>query len=338
MSAPASSPTDRSGEVPVTEDGKPAVFSCIVLPDHVERAMRAAFRFTVAEKGDELAQLARLTRDGARFDAVVTGLGCDILDRAAIGALPDTIGMIASYSVGTDHIDLDAARERGLAVSNTPGTLVNAVADAAMLLILGAARRATESIALIRSRGWPGWYPGQLLGYELAGRTLGIYGMGEIGAAVARRATAFGMTISYSNRRPAPGATARYIADPLDLVAASDIVLIAAPSTPETRGFVNAQTLSRARESLILVNIARGDLVVDDDLIAALSERRIFGAALDVFAGEPDIDPRYFDLPNLFMTPHIGSSTIEARAAMGASVIASITAFLAGRPDPARLI
>ena len=315
-----------------------SVFSCIPLPAHVDRAMRDTFAFTVANRGGELAQLDRLSRAGHRFDAIVTGLGCDPLDAPAIAALSDSVRIIATYSVGTDHIDLAAAQARGIAVSNTPGTLVNAVADAAMFLILGAARRATESIALIRSRTWPGWYPDQLLGVELAGRTLGIYGMGEIGAAVAARARAFGMDIAYSNRRPAPDTDARFVADPRALVSEADILLLAAPSTPETRGFICAATLACAKPSLILVNIARGDLVVDADLIAALGQGRIMAAALDVFSGEPHIATGYHDLPNLFMTPHIGSSTIEARAAMGASVIGSICAALTGMPDPARLI
>jgi lactate dehydrogenase-like 2-hydroxyacid dehydrogenase len=167
---------------------------------------------------------------------------------------------------------------------------------------------------------------------------MGIYGMGEIGTAIAHRARAFGMTIAYSNRRPIPEQDATFIADPLDLIATADVLMIAAPSTPETRGFVNASTLARAKPSLILINIARGELVVDTDLIAALAGRRIFAAGLDVFAGEPDVAAGYFDLPNVVMTPHIGSSTREARAAMGQSAIRSIRAFFAGEADPARLV
>lgn len=316
----------------------PAVFCCLPLPEPVEAQFRAAFRLIMAAPGNEFDQLARMHAAGERFDAIVTGLGCSLLDAAAIRALPPSLRMIASYSVGTDHIDLDAARERGLAVSNTPGTLINAVADAAMFLILGAARRATESIDLIRSRAWTGWSPHQLLGVELAGRTLGIYGMGEIGSAVARRARAFGMHIAYTNRLLVETSDACFVPDPLDLMARADILLLAAPSTPHTRGFVNAVSLARAKPSMLLVNIARGDLVVDADLIAALDSGRIQGAALDVFAGEPDIAPGYFDLPNLLMTPHIGSSTLEARMAMGASVIGSIRAFRAGKADSCRLV
>ena len=314
-----------------------SVFSCIPLPEHVMSAMQGAFHFVVVAAGDQIGQLNRRTAAGEHFDAVLTGLGADLLDAKSIAALPSSIRIIATYSVGTDHIDLEAARAKGIAVSNTPGTLVNAVADAAMFLTLAAARRATESIALIRSRAWPGWNPDQLLGIELSGRTMGIYGMGEIGTAIAHRARAFGMAIAYSNRRPMPDEDATFIADAPDLVEAADVLMIAAPSTPETRGFVNASTLARAKPSLILINIARGELVVDADLIAALAGRRIFAAGLDVFAGEPDVAAGYFDLPNVVMTPHIGSSTREARAAMGESAIRSIRAFFAGEADPSRL-
>lgn len=307
-----------------------SIFSCITLPSHVESAFKEAFTFIPAAPGDELQQLRAYCAGGNPVDVVMTGLGCEPLTDQAINALPPSIRMIATYSVGTDHIDLDAAKACGLAVANTPGVLVDAVADAALFLILGAARRATESISLIRG-GWPGWHANQLLGFELAGKTLGIYGMGEIGEAIAQRGRSFGMDIAYHNRRQRPDIDATFYADPLALVATSDVLLIAAPSTPQTRGFVNAATLSRAKSTAIVVNMARGDLVVDDDLIAALKEGRIFGAALDVFANEPDIHPGYFTLPNLFMTPHIGSSTLEARLAMGHSLIRSINASLGDR-------
>lgn len=314
-----------------------SVFCSISLPEHVGAAMREAFRFVVAGTHDAWGELARRDARGERFDAIITGIGCAALDAAAIAALPGSVRIVATYSVGVDHIDLNAARTRGLAVANTPGALVDAVADAALFLMLGAARRATESLALIRGRGWSGWRPDQLLGIQLSGRTLGIYGMGEIGGAIAVRAKAFGMEVAYCNRKPAPRAEARFVADPLELVAASDILLLAAPSTAETRGFVNAATLDHARTSMILVNIARGDLVVDADLIAALRDGRILAAALDVFTNEPMVAPGYFDLPNVFMTPHIGSSTVEARWAMGAANIRSIRAVMSGDPDPARL-
>jgi lactate dehydrogenase-like 2-hydroxyacid dehydrogenase len=271
--------------------------------------------------------------------------GCEVvlvsiqspLDAAGMARLPASVRAVGTYSVGLDHLDLAAAEARGLAVFNTPGVLAASVADAAMLLILGAARRATESIDLIRGRRWKGWSPLQLNGVELAGKRLGVLGMGGIGLPIAARARAFGMEIAYSNRRPlaedlAAGAT--FIADAGALVEAADVLVLAAPSTPETRGFLNAERLARARPSLIVVNVGRGDLVDDDALIAALSEGRIFGAGLDVFAGEPNLDPRYFDLPNVFMLPHIGSSTMEARVRMAEALATGVAAWREGHRPP----
>lgn len=307
------------------------IFSLVELPPHVEALMKDAFDFVYGGSVDGLDRLALLNRDGQTFDVILSGFGSQTLSAAEIMRLPDSIKMIATYSVGTEHIDLAAARARGIAVCNTPGALIDSVADAAMFLILGTARRGTEQIALVRSGRWTGWTPNQLLGYELSGRILGIYGMGEIGRAVAKRARACGMSIAYHNRRPIAAEAAHYIERPLDLVAQADVLLLAAPSTDQTRGFIRAETLALAKPSFMLVNIARGDLVIDDDLIHALRNKSIFAAGLDVFAGEPNIDQRYFDLPNLFMTPHFGSSTFEARAAMGMSLISSINAYFRGQ-------
>lgn len=265
-----------------------------------------------------------------RPDAVLCSIRPYRFDRSAIQRLPDTVKMIATYSVGHDHIDLQAASDRGIAVFNTPGVLSEAVADAAMLLLLGAARRATESIALLRTGQWTGWTPNQLIGLELGGRTMGILGMGGIGQRIAKRARAFGMDIAYHNRRQIAGETARFFADPRKLVAQSDVVVLAWPSTEETRRFIAADTLALAKPSMILVNIGRGDLVKDDDLITALREGKIFAAGLDVFDNEPDIHPGYLELPNAFLLPHIGSSTWEARLAMADVLIDAMEVHAAG--------
>ena len=265
-----------------------------------------------------------------RPDAVLCSIRPYRFDRSAIQRLPDTVKMIATYSVGHDHIDLQAASDRGIAVFNTPGVLSEAVADSAMLLLLGAARRATESIALLRTGQWTGWTPNQLIGLELGGRTMGILGMGGIGQRIAKRARAFGMDIAYHNRRQIAGGTARFFADPRKLVAQSDVVVLAWPSTEETRRFIAADTLALAKPSMILVNIGRGDLVKDDDLITALREGKIFAAGLDVFDNEPDIHPGYLELPNAFLLPHIGSSTWEARLAMADVLIDAMEVHAAG--------
>src|SRR5262249_37169541 len=212
------------------------------------------------------------------------------LDAGAIAALPASVRAIATYSVGHEHIDLDAARKRGIAVFNLPDVLSEAVAEVGMFLLLGAARRATESIDLIRSRQWPGWNALQLNGVELFRKHLGIFGMGRIGRVLAARARAFEMTIHYSNRRRLPeefDQGNRYPADPQGMFGAIDALVLLAPSSPQTRGFLNAERIGWLRRGAIVVNIARGNLVVDDALIAALASGHVFAAGLDVFDGEP---------------------------------------------------
>jgi glyoxylate reductase len=264
-------------------------------------------------------------------DIVLCSIGPYRFDRQVIDKLPTSVKMIATYSVGHDHIDLSAAVDRGVAVFNTPGVLSDAVADAAMLLMLGAARRATESIALLREGRWTGWSPGQLIGVGLGGKTLGILGMGNIGRRIAYRARAFGMHIAYHNRREiASDSDARFYADPRELIAESDVIVLAWPSTPETRYFIAADTLDLAKRAMILVNIGRGDLVKDEDLIAALRDGRIFAAGLDVFDNEPELHPEYLLLPNAFLLPHIGSSTWDARLAMADVLVDAVELHAAG--------
>ena len=300
-----------------------AIFLASRLLDAVEERFESAFDVTRAESGSPLEELAASDAD---FDAVVFSLDV-AMRKEQIESLPKSVRALATYSVGTDHIALDVASERGISVFNTPGVLADSVAENALFLMLGAARRGTESIDLIRSRGWAGWSPRQLVGFQLSGRTLGILGMGDIGLRVAARAQALGMNILYSNRRR-PGRcdphAEGYRATASELVRECDILLLACPSTDETRGIIDVALLENAKPELILVNIARGDLVEDAALIAALREGRVWAAGLDVFAGEPDLNPGYYDLPNVFMLPHIGSSTLEARIGMGQILIDAI--------------
>lgn len=318
-----------------------SVFVASTFLDEVRAELADAFDVTFAavEKkkaeaggGHPLAELATRSARGEGFDVVLFSLDVP-MGADAIRALPASVRALATYSVGTDHIDFEAAAERGLAVFNTPGVLADSVAENAIFLMLGAARRATESIDILRSRRWPGWNPTQFVGVQLSGRTLGILGMGDIGGRVATRARALGMQILYCNRHPLPENDPNgggYRATAAELIAESDVLLLACPSTKETRGIVDAALLSKAKSGLILVNIARGDLVEDDALVTALADRRVWAAGLDVFAGEPHVDPRYFDLPNAFMMPHIGSSTIEARLGMGRILIEGLRGWRAG--------
>lgn len=282
-----------------------------------------------------------LLPDGERpnpEEVAILSAGMDVLlcsvtlkvDRKLIAALSPSILAVATYSVGMDHIDLDACKDRQLAVFNTPDVLSDAVAEVAMLLLLAAARRAQESSTLIRSGSWKGWQPTQLNGVELPGRTLGIFGMGRIGREIAARARSFGMRIAYCNRtRLAPEleCDARYFADPEALLAVADASIFAWPATPETEGFVNRRRIELMKPGALTVNISRGTVVDDDALIEALASGRVAGAGLDVFNGEPDFDRRYLDLPNVFMLPHIGSSTIETRIRMADALARSIDAY-----------
>jgi lactate dehydrogenase-like 2-hydroxyacid dehydrogenase len=265
----------------------------------------------------------------------------DWLDAHTLGRLPSEIRVIATYSVGHDHIDLPACQARGLTVINTPDVLTDAVAEVAMFLMIGAARRGTESIALLRSRHWPGWSPIQLPGMQLTGKRLGIFGMGRIGRALAHRAQAMGMSIHYANTRrlgPELEAGATYHHGITELLRASQFLALTCPSTPQTRQFLNEERLKLLPPGSILVNVARGDVVEDEALIAALVSGHVAAAGLDVFAQEPHLHPRYFELPNVFMTPHIGSSTVEARIAMAVALLDALDELAQGLNPLNRLV
>lgn len=261
----------------------------------------------------------------------------DIINRDVIARLPDTIRMIAAFSVGYDQIDVAAAQERGIAVSNTPGVLTNATADIAMLLLLGAARGAGNGEHAIRQNTWQNWAPTGFLGRDLTGKRLGILGMGRIGQALAKRARGFDMEIHYHNRRRLPAqeeAGAHYHDNLKSLLPNCDFLSVHAASTPQTRGIINSETLQELPPGAIFVNTARGDLVNDDALITALQSGHVGAAGLDVFNNEPDLDPRYRTLPNTFLLPHLGSATLETRNAMGFCALDNLDAFFAGKPPP----
>jgi len=259
------------------------------------------------------------------------------LTRELIGRIPSSVKIVSTFSAGLDHIDVAAARDRGLRIGNTPDAVTIATAEIAMLLVLGSARRAPEGEAMIRDRQWVGWHTQQLLGRRLDGKRLGIFGMGKIGQALAKRARSFDMVIHYHNRRRLPaeeefGAVYHESVD--SLLAVSDVLSLNAPSTPETQSVLNAQTIGRLPQGAIVVNTARGDLVVDEDLLAALKSGRIAYAGLDVFRGEPRINEGYYSVPNAFLLPHLGSATVEARNEMGFAALDNIDAVLNGKEPP----
>lgn len=243
--------------------------------------------------------------------------------------------IIANCAVGYNNVDLVAAEMRKVFVTNTPDVLTEPTADLTWALILACARRLVEGVDLVRSGRWTGWHPEQLLGMELTGRTLGLFGAGRIGQAVGRRAPAFGLRVLYTTRTPKPeferdaGATRVPWSR---LLAESDVLSLHTPSTPETKGIINSATLGRMKAGAVLVNTARGDLVREEALAIALEEGRLGAAGLDVYAEEPAIHPRLLAAPRAVLLPHIGSATRETRAKMAAIALANVQAVLRGAP------
>lgn len=308
-----------------------------MMPD-AERRIASLFRATL--NPDDRAMSPAEILDKARHHDGILLTSFDKLGPDFIPSLPDSIRIIATHSVGYDHLSIPQAKARGIAVTNTPGVLTDATADIALLLILGAARGASWGDRMVRENRWGETTLVSPLGHDVSGKRLGILGMGRIGQAVARRAAAFGMEIHYHSRRPvdaglAPGA--RYHARFEDMLPHSDFLSINCASTAETRGIVNAAALALLPEGAIVVNTARGDIVDDDALIGALASGRLAAAGLDVFRGEPKIDPRYRGLDNVFLLPHIGSATPGTRSAMAHKCIDNLAQFFRGE-RPADLL
>lgn len=259
----------------------------------------------------------------------------DRIDADVINAAGDRLKLIANFGAGVDHIDLAAARARGIMVTNTPGVFTEDTADMTMALILSVPRRLAEGEKLMRSGQWQGWAPSAMLGHRVGGKLLGIIGMGRIGLAVARRARAFGLSIHYHNRKRLPAAieeelSASYHASVDTLLRISDVVTLHCPHTPETQNMVNAKRIATMKPTAYLINTARGEIVDERAMIEALKVRRIAGAGLDVYTHEPAVDPDLLALDNVVLLPHLGSATIEGREASGSKVIANIRAWVDG--------
>lgn len=251
-------------------------------------------------------------------DAVVCLL-LDRIDAAALDRMP-RVRVIANCAVGVDNVDVAEATRRRIVIANTPDVLTEATAELAFALMLAAARRLGEGDRMVRAGAWTGWALDQLLGVQLAGKTLGVVGYGRIGQAMARRAEAFGMRVIHTKQVSVD-----------ELFATADVVSLHCPLTPETRHLVNATRLAVMKPTAILVNTARGGCVDEDALFGALTRGQIFGAALDVYANEPKIDPRLYSCPRLTLAPHIGSATTETRTAMAQLCADAVIAVLSGR-------
>jgi lactate dehydrogenase-like 2-hydroxyacid dehydrogenase len=312
----------------MTQQAKPRILVVHRLPAEVETRLSRDFAAELNSE-DRQIEAAEIVSRAKDFDALL--ISSMFKCRAdVINALPDSIRMIATFSVGTDHIDIPAAKAKGIAVSNTPDVLTDATADVTLLLMLGAARGASWGDRMVRGNRWPAPSLVSPLGLDVSGRRLGILGMGRIGQAVAVRARGFGMELHYHSRKRLSASLeqgGKFHARLEDMLPHCDFLSINCASTPETRGIVNVKTLSLLPPDAILVNAARGDIVDDDAVIAALRSGKLAAAGLDVFKGEPNIDPRYREFENVFMLPHLGSATRNTRIAMGMKAVDNLADF-----------
>lgn len=296
----------------------------------------------------------RLNRDDHKMSRAELGeamADCDVLvptvtDQIDDGLIADAgprLKLIANFGAGVNHIDLRAARARGIIVTNTPGVLTEDTADMAMALIVAVPRRLAEGEKLVRSGQWTGWSPGGMLGHRIGGKTLGIVGMGRIGQAVARRARAFGLSIHYHNRHRLPAVLEAELGAAwhpnLDgLLAEADIVTIHTPRNADSENMIDARRIALMRPHVYLINTSRGGIVDEDALVDALESGRLAGAGLDVWRHEPEIDSRLLALPNIVMTPHMGSATFEGRIATGEKVIFNIRMWSDGHRPPDQVL
>lgn len=312
---------------------KPRVLVTRKLPDAVEERLRRDYD-PILNPTDSLYSSEDIIDIAAEVDAI---LPChtEKFDADVIARLPENVKVIANFSVGYDHCDTEAAKNRGLMVTNTPDVLSDATAELTIMLMLGAARRASEGERLVRTREWKDWSPSFMVGSQVTGKRLGIVGFGRVGQVVARRAArGFDMEIHYHNRsRVAPEIEdgAIYHETPEALMPNCDFLALHCVASPETTGLLNAERIALLPEGAIVVNASRGVVIDDDALIAALKSGKLYAAGLDVFNNEPDINPAYRALDNVFLMPHIGSATRETRDAMGFRALDNLDAVFAGR-------
>jgi lactate dehydrogenase-like 2-hydroxyacid dehydrogenase len=314
---------------------KSVVFVTRKLPDAVEERLRRDYAPRL-NPDDRPYGAGELVEYSAGAAAILT-CATDAWPASLIERLPDCVRAIATFSAGYEHIALAAAIARGITVTNTPDVLTEATADVTMLCLLGAARRAFEGQALVRTQKWRGWTPTQLLGIELHGAMLGIVGMGRIGHAVARRARAFGMHVHYHGRRRLPPELelgAVFHPTLQTLLPACRFLSLHCPATPATARMINTGTLALLPPGAVLINTARGVLLDDEAVLAALDSGQLFALGLDVYDGEPDLHPGYRTRRNCFLLPHLGSATLETRNAMGFRCLDNLDAVLAGGLAP----
>ena len=320
---------------------RPLVIVTRKLPVDVEARLSALFtcEFNADDTPLTAAQLGEAIARADVFVPTVT----DKIDADIIARASDSLKVIANFGAGTDHIDVLAAHQKGILVTNTPGVLTEDTADLTMAMILALPRRLVEADRRLRDGKFTGWSPTWMTGRRVRGMKLGIVGMGRIGQAVARRASAFGLSVHYHNRTEVPrsiaqGLKATYWGDLDAMLSAVDIVSLNCPSTPATRHMINAQRLNRLGPDSYIVNTSRGDVIDETALVAALKAGAIAGAGLDVYEGEPEVAAGLLDLPNVILAPHIGSATEESRQEMGEKVMINIRAVIDAHMPPDRVL
>ena len=321
---------------------KPRILVTRRWPSAVEKIL--SDRFDATLNVDDIAMSGEALGEAlAEYDAVLPTVS-DRLPAAVFVGVTPRARILGNFGVGYNHIDINAAKARGIVVTNTPGVLTDCTADIAMLLLLTVARRGGEGERQVRSGEWHGWCPTHMIGTKVAGKTVGIIGFGRIGKAFAQRCHfGFGMGVVFYNRSPVdPAEAARYGARQLptveDVLAASDFVSLHCPGGAENRNLMNAARLAAMKPGAFLINTARGDVVDEAALIAALKDGVIGGAGLDVYADEPHVPDALRGMENVVLLPHLGSATEETRTAMGTKVVDNITAFFEGRSPPDRVV
>ncbi|GGL51442.1 D-glycerate dehydrogenase [Wenxinia marina] len=307
------------------------------MPEAVETRMRELFDARLSP--DDVPMTREALAEALQDADVVVPTLVDRIDAALLAQAGERLKLIANYGAGVDHIDVATARQRGILVSNTPGVVTEDTADMTMALILGVTRRIPEGLAVMQAGDWPGWAPTAMLGGRIAGRRLGILGMGRIGQAVARRARAFGMQVHYHNRkrlRPEieEGLEATYWESLDQMVARVDVLSINCPHTPSTFHLMNARRLKLMKPSAVIVNTSRGEVIDENALTRMLRAGEIAGAGLDVYEHGSHINPRLRKLSNVVLLPHMGSATVEGRVEMGEKVIINIKTFEDGHRPP----
>lgn len=306
------------------------------LPESVQTRAAGLFEVEQRESTGPMSR-AEMLRSLAEFDAVLPTLG-DLYSAeifAEAGA-PRT-KLLANFGVGYNHIDVEAARATGIAVSNTPGAVTDATADIAMMLVLMAARRAGEGERLVRRGDWQGWHPVQMLGLHVTGKRLGVIGMGRIGKAIARRAhRGFDMEVVFYNRSPVPdaGVPATQLGSLAEVLASADVTVLAVPGGAATHHLIGAEALASVKPGAFLVNISRGDVIDEDALIEALTTGQLGGAGLDVYEREPQVPEALLAMENVVLLPHLGTAALEVRENMGHMAVDNLEAFFAGSPPP----